>query len=200
MNFIEIFTYNGEIPYTQTYKQSLLKIKEKGYSYILFLQDDVFSVNQSKKDWDDLFHIIQTEKFNLLNLETVYDSLENYKILCQRGNIKIYETMTTSKYLFGDAPFIANIDYLLSEIYDEQYFNEQYLQKAEYDLSFRLKSIPYYSCNFQFYIRENLCGISNRENFPKNILRMEEKYTKITTNIISEEFVVDVKDIYPPFL
>ena len=196
----EIFTYNGEIPYTQTYKQSLLKIKEKGYSYIVFLQDDVFSVNQLKKDWDDLFHIIQTEKFNLLNLETVHDSLENYKILYQKGNIKIYETMTSNKYLFGDYPFIGNIDYLLSEIYDEQYFNEPYLQKAEYDLSYRLKSVPSYSCNFQFYQRENLCGISNRENFPKNILRMEEKYTKINTNIISEEFVVDVKDIYPPFL
>ena len=199
----EIFRYPFNISYTQTYKQSLLNIKDKGYSYILFLQDDVFTVNQSKQDWDDLFHIVQTERFNLLNLETVYKSPENYNILFHRGNVKIYDTVTSTterEYLFGDFPFIANIDYLLSEIYDEEFFNGDF-SSAEYYLSYRLKSIPCYSCNFKFYERHNLCGQSNKEMFDTNILKMEQKYNKeLDNNIISREFIVEVKDIYPPFL
>lgn len=202
----EIFTYPITMSYTHTYKQSLLKIKEKGYSYILFLQDDVFTVNQCKQDWDDLFHIIQNESFNLLSLETVYKSLENYKILFNRGNVNIYDTFTSTtcnEYMFGGFPFIANIDYLLSEMYDEEFFNCDF-KTVEYFLSYRLKSVPCYSCNFQFYEKHNLCGQSNKEIFSTNILKMEQKYKedikKSDTNIISLEFVVDVKDIYPPFL
>lgn len=155
-----------------------------GIKYILFLQDDCFiKENITKKYCDDIFNIIKTTDFKIINLETKVDTIlpdhsQREKLLLNVcGDIKIYKT-DTEKTLWGDYPFIADINYLLNEVYDDDYFNEKDIWWAEFNLSRKLlgdKKIEMYSLNIPLYSRRGLCGRSGHEHFKDNIKKLTDE-------------------------
>jgi hypothetical protein len=167
--------------YPKTYYKSLLKLKSMGIEYILFLQDDCWMhPHITKENCDDLFYLIKNTKFNIINLEMKSSRISNSstELLATKGDIKMYKT-DTSKTLWGDFPYIANINFLLNEVYDETYFNGKNIWEAEYNLSHRIKNskvIEMYTLNIPFYSRIGICGQSGREHFPKNLKLLTDLY------------------------
>lgn len=209
----EFLKYPSSEPYPKTYLKTLLTLKEKGITYILFLQDDVFSnPSLTKQHFDDLFHIIKNEKFDIINLESNPKSLYTSSVLediliCQKGDLKLYKT-TTEKTLWGDYPFIANIDYLINNVYDEEYFDDKDIWRAEYNLSYRIKNkkiLPMFTLNKCFYQREALAGRSNTHAFEKvkkimekNLIHKDKDF-KFTTDWFSGNVDKSMRKLYQMF-
>lgn len=184
INF-NFFDFPSSLKYPKTYYKSLMKLKSMGIEYILFLQDDCWVRSSiTKQNCDDLYHIIKNTKFNIINLETKSDRLIandeqlDDLLITTKGDIKLYRT-DTKNALWGDYPFIANINYLLSSVYDSLYFNEKDIWKAEYQLSHRIKKnkiIEMYTLNIPFYHRHGISGRSGREHFKKNLQELTKTY------------------------
>lgn len=179
--------YGKDELYTLTFQQTLKKVKEQGFTHFIFLQDDVFTSEemQDKKQWDDLYQLIQDTDFNLINIESPSEWLKctDDDLLATQGDIKLYKSDTTTNqkhknWAFGDYPYIAKIDYLLDVVYKPAYFKCTDIWNAERCLNQHAKDHPFEMCvlNTPFYFRIGLCGTSGREHFPKHIQKMATRF------------------------
>jgi hypothetical protein len=167
INKIEFIEYNN-ISYTETWKKSLIFMKSMGITHIIFLQDDCFYFNPLKIN--NIIDFIKNEEFDMLNLECNFFDLnkKDKNIFFENKNICIYDTnskdfLNRGWYSFDDGPYVASIDYLENNIYDNEYYSIGNIWTAENYLNDKIKNknIQRLTTDFPFYKRFNILGPNN---------------------------------------
>lgn len=92
LNNIEIISYKN-ISYTETFRQTLEKILNLGFDYLIFLQDDCFTTDKNI-EIEELLKFINNEDFNMLNLETNVSmlNLKEEEIYYESNGFIVYNT------------------------------------------------------------------------------------------------------------
>jgi hypothetical protein len=150
-----------------TYPQSLLNtlslIKTQGFKYIFFLQDDVFCMVDNETI-DKLLSFVENNDFNMLNIE-VTNINDEKKIIFEQSSFKVYNTDSVDftkkgRWAMDDGPFVANVDFLISVIYDNHYFSFDDIWSAEFYMNSKITHNPVQrlSTNTSFFIRVNIVG------------------------------------------
>lgn len=159
---LDIILYNN-ISYTESFYKTLKKIKEDGYKYIFFLQDDVFSL-VDEKIIDELLNFVNNNTFDMLNIEQSNINI-NSPIIFSNDNLKIYNTtsddfLTQKKWAFDDGPYVANIDFLINVIYDKDYFEKNEIWGAESYLNTKISNnkIQRLTTNIKIFERIGIVG------------------------------------------
>jgi hypothetical protein len=153
--------------YPSALKAALDLLKNKGIKKIFFLQDDVFSVVRDKEKITNLISFAKETSINYLNLEQTFDdsSLQIQETLKTFSILKTDTQYFKDKKLwpFDDAPYFANLDYIINEIYDNNYFSYPDIWSAEWYLKskFENKNISRPVANVQFFRRVNFLGKNN---------------------------------------
>lgn len=167
---LDVITYNN-ISYTHSFFNTLKKIKQDGYKYIFFLQDDVFSL-VNEKVIDELLDFVKNNTFDMLNIEVPNINIHT-PIIYSNNNIKIYNTtsddfVNKKLWAFDDGPYVANIDFLINKIYDVNYFQFYDIWKAEGYLNQKITNnkIQRLTSNISFFERIGIVGPNawNRNN------------------------------------
>lgn len=157
----QIISLNN-ITYTQSLLETLSLIKNKGFKYIFFLQDDVFSMADNNTI-DNLLEFVRYNDFDMLNIEKKDINIEK-EVIFEQGNLKVYNTdsIDFTKYFWAmdDGPFVANIDFLMSVILDDHYFSLNNIWDAEFYMNIKITNNPIQrlSTNISFFIRVNILG------------------------------------------
>ena len=140
-------------------------LKNDGYSYVAFLQDDVFSVTDNKKI-DLLLDYVRKYNFSMLNIENI--DIDNSQKVIYDNELKIYNTNSNdfikkNLWVFDDGPYIANVDFLMKYIYDQTYYSSPNIWLAEGYLNKKIESHPIerLTTNNQFFRRFNIVGKNN---------------------------------------
>ena len=159
----EFISYNN-ICYTQSFIETLFKCKKDGVKYLFFLQDDVFCL-QNQKVIDELLLFVKNNTFDMLQLERSTPEIKTDKIYSNNDTLKIYDT-TSDDYVnsgcwaYDDAPYVANIDFLLNVLYDNTFLNLYDVWRAEIYLNEKVKTnkIQRLTTNFCIFKRFAIVG------------------------------------------
>jgi hypothetical protein len=155
------------ISYTECVRKILTKLKDEGYEYLIFCQDDsYFSFSDSDKpsdfDIQKLVDIFKYQKIEMLNLEYSIKDLKNLEE-CEFN--KIHQTTSTDFekagfWPFDDATYFANIDFLIERLYDENYYTKSSVWDGENYLAEKWKGSenPRFSLSSSIYKRFNFTG------------------------------------------
>lgn len=167
---LKVINYDN-ISYTESFKMTLKYLVDNGFDYLIFLQDDCLTYSDITKE---LVDFIKNEEFDMLNLENTptHLNISNPKVLYSINNFEVYETYSSdfSKnglYSFDDGAYVGKIDFLMKNLYDDKYFNESDIWRAEGHLSCKIGKSPIQrlTTNIKFYNRYNLIGPnSNRKD------------------------------------
>lgn len=139
---LKIIEYN-DIGYTQSWELTLKKLTELDIDYVIFLQDDCFSIT-NKEQIDDLINYIKNTDFNLVSIEQNSNkfNLQNCSTIYS-NSIQVYNTTSNDyvgiSYYFDDGPFVGKLNYLKEKIYDEQYFKTGSIWGGELYLHNKIK-------------------------------------------------------------
>lgn len=182
------FIYYKNISYPLSFKETLLKIKQMGFDYLIFIQDDCFILNE-KLNLNFIVDFIKKENFKMLNisykLDDIIDDVDNEKIRYKKNNeFLVYESNTfdfaKKTFSFNDSPYVANLDFLINEIYDENYFSLSNIWDAEKYLNEKMKKQKKERLitNLNIYKTMNIVGINtwNKENEIKELEKLKNKY------------------------
>lgn len=170
---LEVIRYDN-MSYPESFRRTLQKCKSEGYDYMVFLQDDVFSLGEGEAatHLDDLISYIQTGDFKMLHLENyvfkfeaepetfsappvVHDNGAGFKVFA--NDSKHFEV--SGQWAMDDGPFVAHIDFLL-ELFDAKYFTFPTIWPAEGYINEKVKLHPIvrYSASHKFFRRYNAVG------------------------------------------
>ena len=168
MKNIDIITYNN-ISYTHSFYNTLQKVKQDGFKYMFFLQDDVFSL-VNEKLIDELIDFVKNNSFDMLNIEYT-DINTEAPIIYSNDSLKIYNTTSDdfkmkkveeNKYMwaFDDGPYVANVDFLINVVYDSIFFGKNDIWSAEYYLNQKIynNKIQRLTTNNRFFERIGIVG------------------------------------------
>ena len=184
---IETISYSN-LTYTETFRQTLEKILNLGFDYMIFLQDDCFTTDKDI-EIEELLKFINNEDFNMLNLETNVSSLnlKEEEVYYKSNEFIVYNTNSNDFkergwWAFDDGPYIANIKFLLDEIYDETYFNIGDIWPAENYINNKISKnkIQRLTTNISLYNRFNLVG-RNIQDREISIERLEKNLKECQT-------------------
>jgi hypothetical protein len=171
----------NNISYTESLFKTLSLIKMKGFTHIFFLQDDVFCMVDKNKI-DNLLSFVKNYDFNMLNIENININCEK-EILFDKSNLTVYNTDSTDfvkkpLYAMDDGPFVANIDFLMSVIYDNIYFSRNDIWNAEMYMNEKIvkNSIQRLTTNTIFFIRVNIVGRNNIESREQHLEMLNAKF------------------------
>jgi hypothetical protein len=180
---VEVLRYDGTLPYTETFRQSLNWVKENGFTDFMFFQDDGFTV-APKPILDSVFDLYDSNNITMLHLDNqdkqYLETCDKDKVLIGNG-VKLYYSNTqrwVDKGLphFGDSPYLANVDVLLNELYLEGYFQAGTVHNGENWFSQRAWEKPMDRWQVDIHISGNINFIgpcSSDANF------LKEKLVKI---------------------
>lgn len=171
----------NDISYTSSLLKTLILIKRSGFKYIFFLQDDVFCMVDNQTI-DNLLSFVENNDFNMLNIEV--QNINNEKeVIFEQSNLKVYNTDSTDftkkkLWAMDDGPFVANVDFLLSVIYDSTYFTKNDIWNAENYMNQKITQNPVQrlTTNISFFIRVNIVGISNPYAREKDLKMLNDKF------------------------
>jgi len=167
---LDIISYDN-MTYTHSFFNTLKKIKQEGFKYMFFLQDDVFSL-VNEKAIAELLDFIKHNTFDMLNIE-VPNINTVAPIIYSSNNIKIYNTtsddfINKKLWAFDDGPYVANVDFLINKIYDINFFQLNDIWKAEGYLNKKITNnrIQRLTSNISFFERIGIVGPNawNRNN------------------------------------
>lgn len=171
INNIQYIEYYN-IVYTESFKKTLFFLLNEGYEYVIFIQDDCFT--DLYYNFDNLIKFINNEDFLMLNIENGLDI--DKEIFYQDDDFTVYNTdsldfsctinpLTNKKYwCFDDGPYVANLKYIIDNIYDDTYYSIGNIQSAEKYLMKKIneKSIQRLTINLSkysyIYRRRNIIG------------------------------------------
>jgi len=164
LNNIQYIYYNN-IPYTKSFFETLQKLKMEGVKYMVFLQDDVFSQVDVEVIDELLFFVRNNNTFDMLNIEVSFSNNYEKPSIYSGKKLTIYETTSddfSNKQLwaFDDGPYIANIDFLLKHVYDDEYFSKENIWSAECYINEKIyqNKIQRLSCNIGSFHRVSIVG------------------------------------------
>jgi hypothetical protein len=165
---LNMVRYNN-ISYTESFKITLNYLVKNEFDYLIFLQDDCFNLSNNMYI-TELVDFILKYDFDMLNLETtpIDLKLENTEIYYENNGFKVYNTSSEDfknrgLYAFDDGAYVANINFLLNNLYDDNYFNKSDIWQSENYLNEKIKvnKIQRLTTNINFYNRINIVGPNN---------------------------------------
>lgn len=172
---LKVLRQNG-VSYTDSFKEALRFVYKNGFDYLIFLQDDSLTKNDTIQE---LVNFIKNEDFNMLNLElTPKDLKTTSEIIYKSGDLEIYNTSSEDFvkrgwYGFDDGAYAANVRFILTDLYDQEYLSKGDIWNAETYLNSKVcrKPIQRLTTNNNFYWRYNILGRNNwdRENILKEL-------------------------------
>jgi len=180
INNLKTLRYNN-ISYTETWRQSLIKIEEMGADYVIFMQDDCFNIS-NKKTIEGFIRFIKNEDFDMLSLECPFEELntDSKEIIYTDNELNIFKTtsddfVNRGYFSFDDAPYVAKIDFIKEHIYDENYYSCGDIWGAEAYLNNKIRQnkILRYTSNNPIYRRFNIIG-RNAWNKEHEISRLKK--------------------------
>jgi len=184
----EILIYNN-ISYTQSFINTLLKIKNDGYKYMFFLQDDVFCVTNDELI-QNMLNYVNNNIFDMLNIETTNINTES-PIIYSKDSLKIYNTTSEDfknkdLWAFDDGPYIANVDFLLDKIYDNIFISKCDVWEAEHYLNNKIinNKIQRLSTNNIMFQRINVVGPNSWGRVDDGLDRLKKMFNTFTGKII----------------
>lgn len=158
------------ITYPQTFKKILYQLLDWGYTYVGYSQDDVFTCG-IHYNITDLVDFIKTQDFKMLYLEATGEELGNETIYYEKNDLKIYNTTTEDFFrrdgwAMDDGAYVGNIQYMLDNIFDENYFGLKSIHDGEGYLNrkFKTQKIERLTTNLKFYKRYNIIGPNSHWN------------------------------------
>jgi hypothetical protein len=167
---LQIIKQNN-VSYTDSFKEALRIIYKNNFDYIIFLQDDSLTKSDINKE---IINYIKNENFNMLNLELTPEDLKTTgKIVYKSGDFEVYDTSSEDFvkrgwYAFDDGAYAANVKFVLTNLYDEEYLSKGNVWDAETYLNSKIHKNPIQrlTTNNNFYWRYNILGRNNwdREN------------------------------------
>lgn len=173
-----ILTYN-DISYTQSLYKTFQRMKDDGYTYVVFLQDDVFCTADNHIV-DEVLTYVRTHSFNMLNLECP-DINPSAPVLYSKNEIKIYDTTSAdfvSKKLWSldDGPYVGHIDFIMNSLFDEIHLSKNDIWTAEFYIRDKvgLNPIQRLTTNHTLFKRFDIVGPNawNREVNRTNLVHM----------------------------
>ena len=166
----------NNISYTESFKEALRFIYKNSFDYMIFLQDDSLTKNDIN---EKLVDYIKNEDFDMLNLELTPEDLKTSKeIIYKSGDLEIYNTTSedfTKRgwYAFDDGGYVANVKFVLTDLYNEEYLLKGDIWTAETYLNSKIENKPIQrlTTNNNFYWRYNILGRHNwdRDNLLKEL-------------------------------
>ena len=167
---------NNVITYPESWRRSLIKMKEAGVKYVFFLQDDVFAFGKPEQ-YTELVEWVRKNEFNMIQMETdaISFKVEDKPVLYKGEKISIYgcsnhELMEKNNgmWSFDDAPYVANIDYLMNIVYDENYYKYRNIWEAEHYLNYkmRMQKIERNVVSVKLFDRTNIVGMNTWNRGP----------------------------------
>jgi len=110
-------------------------MKSAGIERIVFLQDDVFSLQKCHEYYDGLAKFLMETDIAMINLEYGCSHFSGLNIIESHNQFNAYGARATdfSKTLWGmdDGPYCANLDFLLTTVYSARYFSAGDIWTAE---------------------------------------------------------------------
>jgi hypothetical protein len=176
------FLSQKNLSYPQTFKNILNYLVELGFNYLIFLQDDTFTVNT--KYISELIDFIKFNNFDMLNIFYRIDEFTKnttHEIFFENGDFRVYNTTTfdfknNNLFSFDDSAYVSKIDFLINQVYDEIYFSHNDIWSAERYLNekFKNKNIQRLVTNFSLYRNFNIIGVNtwNKEYALKELEKM----------------------------
>jgi len=157
-----ILSYNN-ISYTQSLYNTFQRMKDDGYKYVVFLQDDVFSTADDSII-DKLVDYIRYNSFDMLNLEySVINPLA--PIVYSSGDLHIYNSTSEdfkSKKLwsFDDGPYVADIDFIMNTLFDDTHLSKNDIWSAEFYIRDKVdrRPIQRLTTNYIIFKRFDIVG------------------------------------------
>jgi len=171
MNNTKYYELNN-LSYTDSLKFIIDELKKFNCTKLIFLQDDVFTFNQSKEELDVIINYIKFGKSPLINLEMNVsdfksDIKNNKNPIFNENGVEIYKFFTkdfseNGRYSFDDAPFSIDFD-LINVIFDDQFFTMGDVWRGEMynNEKFKIINFPRYCTNKIFLKRYNIVGRNN---------------------------------------
>jgi hypothetical protein len=182
MNNVEFIRYNN-ISYTKTLQLTLQRCKKDGFQYIVFLQDDVFSL-VNENIINNLIKFTKTNSFDMLNLEVSNVNLNSEKNIYSNDSIIIHDTTSddfkkSGLWAFDDGPYVANIDFLLNNIYDDIYYNKNDIWSAEGYINNKIQNrkIQRLVTNYNIFKRIGIVG-PNAHSRPSELIFLNNRFMK----------------------
>jgi hypothetical protein len=163
----EVMTFDG-ISYPECLRRILDFVKKNHFKKLIFLQDDVFTMQKDKSYYEELASFIKNTHHDMINLE-IQGNDKVFPVLQKAKNFVLFDTnnhdlkkIDPNYWYFDDGTYAANISFL-DEIYDEQYFSENNIWSAEHILNHKMyfKKIPRYVLDKKSFTRCNLLGPNN---------------------------------------
>lgn len=157
-----ILSYNN-ISYTQSLYRTFQRMKDDGYKYVVFLQDDVFST-AGDGIIDKLVDYIRHNSFDMLNLE--YSAINPAApIIYSSGNLQIYNSTSEDFKLkklwpFDDGPYVAGIDFIMNTLFDYTHLSKNDIWTAEFYIRDKVdrKPIQRLTTNYIIFKRFDIVG------------------------------------------
>lgn len=172
----------NDISYPECFRRIYEFLKQYNFKKLIFLQDDVFSVQKDKKYYEELANYIKESDHKMINLE-FYPKDIKFPILEEKENFKVYNTnnhdlikIDPNYYYFDDGTYAANVDFL-GEIYDSIYFRMPDIWHAEIYTHNKMgsKIIQRLILDKPSFRRCNLLG---RNNDRQNVLKwMQQRFS-----------------------
>ena len=163
-----ILSYD-HISYTQSLYRTFQRMKDDGYTYVVFLQDDVFCTTDDPMI-DKLVHSIRHNSFDMLSLE--YSAINpTAPIVYSSDDFHVYGTTSEdfkSKKLwpFDDGPYVANIDFIMNTLFDGTHLSKNDIWNAEFYIRDKIdrRPIQRLTTNYIMFKRFDIVGPNaNRE-------------------------------------
>jgi len=150
--------------YPAALKNALYFLKSKGVTKLIFLQDDVFTVDKETSLYTNLVTFLKDTDLNYLNLE-YFDNTDSLTPIIVEPQYNIYNTTCSyfrdkGLWSFDDSPYYSTLDYAINQIYDETYFQYPDVWSAEWHLKakFDRGNTNRFITNKQFFRRVNFIG------------------------------------------
>jgi hypothetical protein len=110
-------------------------MKDDGYKYVVFMQDDVFCTADDSII-DKLVDYIRHNSFNMLNLE-YSDINPAAPILYSSGDVQVYDTTSQDfkvkeMWPLDDGPYVADIDFIMNTLFDDTHLSKNDIWTAEF--------------------------------------------------------------------
>jgi hypothetical protein len=120
-------------------------MKDDGYTYVVFLQDDVFSTVDDSII-DKLVDYIRHNSFNMLNLE-YSDINAAAPTLYSSGDVQVYDTTSQDfkvkeMWPFDDGPYVAGIDFIMNTLFDDTHLSKNDIWSAEFYIRDKVDRSP----------------------------------------------------------
>lgn len=176
-----LLSYN-DMSYTESLYKTFQRMKDDGYTYVVFLQDDAFCTSDNHII-DELVGYIRHNTFDMLNLE-ITGLTPGATCIYSRGDLQVYNTTSDdfkakNLWSFDDGPYVANIDFMMCRVFDAVHLSKNDIWTAEHYIRHKIDCAPIQrlTTNYVMFKRFDIVGPNawnrdvNRTNLVHNLFQ-----------------------------